>query len=249
MAEPEIIYEDESLLAVNKPAGLLVHGVAARGKRSASPEREQGPAETTLVDWLLKRYPEVKTVGEKPEERPGIVHRLDKGTSGVMLVAKTQTCFDYLKNLFRSHQIKKGYLVLVHGEVKPKQGIIKKPIGLKSGTTKRSVYSEKFAKEAKTNYKVIKYFTSEGKKIFSLLDVIPETGRTNQIRVHLASIHHPVVGDSLYGLRKEPRWASRLMLHAESIEFTLRSGRRLRIEAEPPKEFWSIIGGLSRHIS
>lgn len=234
MFGPRIIYEDENFLAVDKPAGLLVHGVATSDKR-----QETRSAEPTLVDWFIKKYPEIKNVGDDPKTRPGIVHRLDKETSGIMLVAKNQKYFDYLKSLFQKHQINKTYLALVWGRVEPKSGVIEKRIGIKSGSLKRSVHSLKMAKEAVTYYKVKKY-SGAGGKIFSLLEVEPETGRTHQIRVHLASIGHPVLGDRLYG-RRVKKAAGRLMLHSFSLEFDIGEGRRLRIEASPPHQFLEVI--------
>jgi len=232
MTEPKIIYEDKGFLVLNKPAGLQVH--AAKIARGAGDAREQEP---TLVDWFVKNYPEVKTVGDDPELRPGIVHRLDKATSGIMVVARDQKTFQYLKSLFQSHEIKKTYLATVIGQPKEKQGVIDVPIGIKSGTLKRSVRSAKMAKAAITDYKVLKTFVRDGadgkEAKFSLLEVSPKTGRTHQIRVHLASIGHPVVGDHLYGPKKQPAWAGRLMLHALSIEFTAEDGKRMKFEAEP----------------
>lgn len=261
--EPKVIYEDKNFLAVCKPAGLLVHKVRSM---------KHGTKEPTLVDWFLTRYPEIKKVGDNPEERPGIVHRLDRDTSGVILVARNQKFFDYFKFLFQSRQVVKTYLAVVYGvpgsetsngawrksnksEVlspgapKDRYGVINLPIGIKSGTTKRSVHSEKDAKTAETEYKVLKVFEREGEK-YSLLEVKPKTGRTHQIRVHLASIGSPVVGDPLYGRKKQPDWAKRLMLHALALEFNLAdgkpachrhakalAGRRIKIEAEPPTEF------------
>ena len=228
---PQVIYEDENFLAINKPAGLLVHAVRSK---------EHGK-ESTVVDWLLARYPEIKTVGDDPAERPGIVHRLDKDTSGVMLVAKNQKTFEYLKSLFQKREVQKTYLALVWGTLKTKSGVINAPIGIRSGSVKRSVRSEKMAKEAVTEWRVVKLFDSG----YSLLEVKPKTGRTHQIRVHLASIGHPVVGDRLYGRRRvinnsitnDPTADNRLMLHALSIEFTAPDGKRTRLEAEPPASF------------
>jgi 23S rRNA pseudouridine1911/1915/1917 synthase len=252
VAEPEIIYEDENVLAINKPAGLLVH--ASRNVKDKTPEGDrrrrvsssafQVPGgEPTLVDWLLKKYPEIKNVGDDPETRPGIVHRLDKATSGVMLVAKNQKYFDYLKSLFQKRQIKKTYLALVWGKVLPRSGVIEKTIGIKSGSLKRSVRSEKMAKDAVTYYKVKKYFAA-GDKIFSLLEVEPKTGRTHQVRVHLASIGHPVLGDRVYG-RRAKEAAGRLMLHSLSLEFSSEEGRRIKVEAEPPRQFLELLGAES----
>jgi 23S rRNA pseudouridine1911/1915/1917 synthase len=233
MKDIEIIYENKDIIVVNKPAGMMVHGVA--GKISAKP---------TLTDILLKKYPEIKTVGDEPALRPGIVHRLDKDTSGVMVVARNQKSFEYLKSLFKTRDIKKTYVAVVSGIPKEKQGIIDQPIGIKNGTTKRSIQSEKMAKPAVTEYEVMKIAEAEDghgtKSPFALLSVSPKTGRTHQIRVHLKSIGHPIVGDALYGPKKQPPWASRLMLHAASIEFSDGHGGRMRFDAEVPKEFEQI---------
>jgi 23S rRNA pseudouridine1911/1915/1917 synthase len=245
MLEPHTIYEDKNFLALNKPAGLLVHSIKLKVK-----SEKLKVLEPTLTDWLVKRYPEIRKVGDDPETRPGIVHRLDKDTSGVMLVAKTQEYFEYLKSLFQKHLVKKTYLALVFGNVKSNRGEIKKPIGIKSGTTKRSVHSDKSAKEAVTRYKVLKRFKGNGNQDFSLLEVEPQTGRTHQIRVHLASIGHPVVGDRLYGPKKLPPTTYQLpttvlMLHALSLEFTTEEGKRLKLEAVPPRQFQENISFLS----
>ena len=279
MLEPQVIYEDENFLAVDKPSGMLVHAVRTNAeqtqnnaenfpRKSALSLRESAVPSGTLVDWLLEKYPEIKNVGDDPKTRPGIVHRLDRETSGVMLVAKNQEYFEYLKSLFQKRLIKKTYLAVVFGELAPQSGTIKKPIGLKSGTTKRSIYSGKMAKEAITEYRVKKYYelkeggkittiipqlwynrSSENKKgvgrVFSLTEVRPLTGRTHQIRVHLASIGHPVVGDHFYGPKRQPDWATRLMLHSLSVEFAAAEGKVLKIEAEPPKEFNYLINGLT----
>lgn len=252
--EPEIIYEDKNFLAVNKPSGLLVHGVGVKSQESRV-------AEPTLVDWLLKRYPEIKNVGDHSDgriwiagdrraearysdARPGIVHRLDKDTSGIMVVARTQASFEYLKSLFQTRQIRKTYRALVFGAIKEKTGIIEKPIGIKNGTLKRSVRSEKMAKEAITEYKVIKIYSLLATP-YSLLEVQPKTGRTHQIRVHLASIGHPIVGDRLYGPKRQPDWATRLMLHATTLEFTTLEGHRMKLEAEPPEDFKEALATFS----
>ena len=226
-----IIYKDKNFLAVNKPAGLLVHRVKKEQK------------EPTLVDWLLENYPEVKNVGDDPEARPGIVHRLDKDTSGVMLIARNQKTFDYLKSLFQKHQIQKTYIALVAGEVKDKTGRIEKPIGIKSGTAKRSVFAKKMkmVKEAITDYKVIKFLKLKDED-FTLLEVRPQTGRTHQIRVHLAYIGHPVAGDKMYGgKRTKVEGLTRQFLHAQSVEFTSPDGKRMRFEAELPPELAELI--------
>ncbi len=230
MENPEIIYEDENILVINKPSGLLVHPT----------EKSKEP---TLVDWLIERYPEIKNVGDAPEIRPGIVHRLDKDVSGVILIARNQEYFEYLKKLFQTGGIKKNYLALVYGSVEPKTGVIKKPIYLKPGTTKRSVWQGKMVKEAITEYRVIKSIKDE---TFSFLKVMPKTGRTHQIRVHLASIGHPIVGDTLYGKKTNPFGLKRLFLHAESLEFEATGGQRIKIESGLPEELELILKKLTQ---
>src|ERR1700685_121466 len=133
LMEPEIVYENKNFLAINKPSGLLVHRAKIANHTSS--------AEPTLVDWLLKHRPEIKNVGDDPAQRPGIVHRLDKDTSGIMLIPKTQEYFEYLKSLFQKHEIKKTYYAVVRGGLKEKEGTIDKPIGIRNGTLKRSVRS------------------------------------------------------------------------------------------------------------
>jgi 23S rRNA pseudouridine1911/1915/1917 synthase len=224
--EPQVIYKDEGLLALVKPAGLLVHAARADG-------------EPTLTDWLRANYPEVKNVGDDPETRPGLVHRLDKDTSGIMLVARKQEDFEYLKGLFKGKGIRKTYLALAWGHAEEERGTITAPIGIKSGTTKRSVRSDKMVKPAETDYEVVKQAVApEDADIqTSLFKVMPRTGRTHQIRVHLASIGHPIVGDPLYGPRKPRLAAPRLMLHAAVLEFERHPGKRLRLEAAPDTAF------------
>lgn len=234
MQEPEIIFENDDFLVVNKPAGLMVHAARVSARRAADAARV---AEPTLVDWLIVRYPEIKNVGDDPALRPGIVHRLDKATSGVMLVARTQGSFERLKKLFQEHRIRKTYYALVSGVPKNKVGIIDAPIGIKSGSLKRSVHSHKMAKPAVTKYSIIKTIEKSGGEKNALLKVNPETGRTHQIRVHLASIGHPIVGDLLYGGKTNAVAASRLMLHAAALAFSDDNGNRFEFEAPLPGGF------------
>ncbi len=245
--EPKVIYKDEDFLVLNKPAGLIVHPAKSSDEES-------------VTKWLLENFPEVKDVGDKPIERaslrsssfggprPGIVHRLDKDTSGILVVARNQKAFEYLKNLFQNHQVKKTYLALVCGWLKEKEGLIDKPIGILSGSVRRTTHikNANMIKEAKTRYKVRKELelkdpsASSGQANFSLLELEPLTGRTHQIRVHLNSIGHPVVGDKLYG-RKNPLNLSRQFLHADSIEFTLPNGSQLKVGVDLPEELERVI--------
>ncbi len=229
MSSPEVIYEDEDFVAVNKPAGMLVH--ADGSKAGAQGSKLNHP---TLVDWLMRHYPEIQGVGDDLKVRPGIVHRLDKDTSGVMLVARNQKYFEYLKRLFKNHAIKKVYLALVWGVPKERRGLIDKPIGIKPGTIKRSVFSKKFQKTATTRYEIIKSF--EGRA--ALVKALPETGRTHQIRVHLASIGCPVINDPLYNKKRDGIIGEgRLMLHSASIEFEKEPGKRIVLEVNLPEDF------------
>ncbi len=245
MEDIKIIYEDENILAVNKPAGLVVHG----------PD--------SLVDWLLKNYPEIKEVGEDAS-RPGIVHRLDKDTSGVILVAKNQKSFEYLKEQFsapslelkkegrdlalggQNRKIKKNYLVLVDGIIKENSGIINLPIAKsKNDFRKKEARPEVrlrgfevgLQREAITEYKVLKKFDK-----FTLLEAYPKTGRTHQIRVHFKAIGHPIVGDKLYG--KKEQILSRQFLHAKSLEFINLDGSRIKLEADLPDDLKNFLNML-----
>lgn len=229
--EIEIIYQDNDLVVINKPPGVLVH---------ASPYQKED--QETIVSWLRNKFPQVIGVGDEPLFRPGIVHRLDKDTSGLMIAALSQRSFSYLKNLFQIRQIKKIYHAVIVGEVKQGHGRVEKPIGIISGSTKRSVHSSKMAKNAVTEFKRVSLFKKNG-ETFSLLSVSPLTGRTHQIRVHLAALHHPVVGDKLYGGKKNAGLAPRQMLHCFSLEFVSPSGLSLCLEAPYPEDFQNFLLG------
>jgi 23S rRNA pseudouridine1911/1915/1917 synthase len=238
MDSPQLIYEDDFVLALNKPAGMLVH------KPRLNPEKAAQSTAETLTEWVLKRYPEVAKVGDNTEQRAGIVHRLDRETSGVIVVAKTQEAFEFLKNQFQGREIKKEYLTLVNGVLKGR-GLINKPIGLKPGTVKRTVRAKnmKMVKEAVTEYEVVESFENA-----TLVKVRPRTGRTHQIRVHLLSIGFPVVGDNLYGgTKRETFGLKRQFLHAESLEFLSPNGRRVRVEADLPKELQVVLDAVRSH--
>lgn len=234
MGAIKIIYEDKNLAVINKPAGLLVHATFSKSKTAI---------ESTLADWVRDKYPETKSIGDQPNIRPGIVHRLDKETSGLIVIARNPKTFEYLKNLFQAGRVEKTYLGLVWGKVVPKTGIINKPIGLKAGTIKRTtmVKNAKMVKEAITEYRVKTYF-----KLFSLLEIQPRTGRTHQIRIHLNSIGHPIVGDSLYGKKPLPAGLRRQFLHAASLEFTLPNNGRIKAEAGLPDDLRSFLNSLSQ---
>lgn len=237
--EIKTIYEDDYVLALNKPSGLLVH----------SDGRSKEP---TLVDWINENYPSLRGVGEEQIlqnkeiiKRPGIVHRLDKDTSGVIIVAKTKEAHAFLKEQFQKRKVEKIYNAVVWGNFSEDkmEGIINKPIGRSAGDF-RKWSSEHGAKgelrEAVTEYKVLAQ-----NKDFTYLEVIPKTGRTHQIRVHLKSISHPVVCDKLYASSKvcsEEKCLGfdRLALHALLIKLELPNHTHITIESPLPPEFESV---------
>lgn len=222
----EIIYESSDFVIVNKPPGLLVHEIETRPK-----------AEPTLAEQLVFHYAELASVGDDPVHRPGIVHRLDRDTSGILLVPRTQNAFAYFKGLFQRHEIRKTYLAVVWGAMRDRRGVITKPIGMVSGTTRRSVRSDTMTKDARTEYTALYHFEYAHSSL-TCVALYPLTGRTHQLRVHMASIGHSIVGDPLYGnkQRNEP-FLPHLFLHAYALEFTAPSGERMRFEAEPPAYF------------
>lgn len=199
-----ILYEDEDILVINKEQGMVVHPGS-------------GNKENTLVHSLLFRYNEQFTkefTDEETKERPGIVHRLDKETSGVMVIAKTNASYTHLLYQFKERLTKKYYIALVKGRVQLRRGSITTHIVRDEKSRQRFTTTKKpgIGKSARTDYRVLKYY--EG---YTLLRIEIFTGRTHQIRVHLTSINHPVIGDSVYSRDKKD---SDMMLHALSLEFT-----------------------------
>ncbi len=209
-----IIYEDDDLLVVDKPAGLLVHPAP-------------GHPSHTLVNAILSHFPHLADIGDSL--RPGVVHRLDKDTSGVMLVAKNSLAQADLADQFKAHSVSKAYLVLVKGHLTPENGIIEAPIGRDPRNRKRMAVVT-VGREARTEYRVIRYIGD-----YTLLEVMPETGRTHQIRVHLSAIGYPVVGDPVYGVKSA--YLSRQFLHASRLGFHLPStGKYVEFTSELPPD-------------
>jgi 23S rRNA pseudouridine1911/1915/1917 synthase len=194
-----LVYEDADLLVVDKPAGLVVHPGA--GQRSG-----------TLVHGLLARYPEIATVGQPA--RPGIVHRLDKGTSGLMLVARSPRAYEALVEMLAARRVDRRYRVLVWGAVDSPTGMVDAPIG-RSARDRTRMAVTLTGKDARTRYEVVRTFTDP--VTVTELRCRLETGRTHQIRVHLASIGHSVVGDARYGGRRPSLPSPRPWLHAEHL--------------------------------
>lgn len=227
-----ILYEDEVVLAIDKPENIQVHPA---GNTSIQ----------TLANWIIAKYPEIQSVGESPL-RPGIVHRLDRETSGVMVIAKTNPAFIALKILFQTRAIEKTYIALVYGHMPALSGCIDKPLLQRSGELKRfaveTQYVPEAARAATTLYRVIARYGE-----YDLLEVTPKTGRTHQIRVHLASLGCPVVGDKLYAWKPMRRGAklfsTRQMLHAHRLKFELFS-KKYVFEAPLPKDFRSLLQGI-----
>ncbi|MGF1664642.1 MAG: RluA family pseudouridine synthase [Acidimicrobiia bacterium] len=218
-------YEDDHLLVVDKPAGLVVHPGA-------------GLAVATLASGLLHRYPEIRGVGEDP--RWGIVHRLDKDTSGLLVVARTQPTHDALSKMIAAHAVERGYIALVDGIFDAPRGTIDAPIGPDPAKPTRRMVTP-FGRPARTHYRRVQESASEG---VSLLEVQLETGRTHQIRVHLSAIGHPVIGDRWYG--KPARVDSpRVFLHAARLAFDHpMTGARVEVESLLPADLQTVLDAL-----
>ncbi len=236
-----ILYEDDNIVAVNKPSGVMTH---PDGRNA---EDADGKVLETASDWFATHYPASKEVGETQRlqdgtelRRPGIVHRLDRETSGVLIFAKTPEAHEFLKEAFKNREVKKSYLAFVYGRPKEEKGIIEFSIGrsrkdfrLRSAQPK----AKGILREAITRYQMISTIGTH-----SLLKAMPETGRTHQIRVHLKAIHHPVVCDPLYAPKMPCDLGfKRLGLHAYEIEIPLQSGERMVISAKPPEDLVSAL--------
>lgn len=228
-----IVFQNKDFLVINKPAGIAVHP-----KETIKPREE-----ITILDILVKEFPDIKRISK---ERPGIVHRLDRRTSGLLVVALNKKTLDFLKNQFQKRQVKKVYKALVFGKLEPKEGVIDAPIGRNpKDKSKMAVTSPSLGKQALTEYKVLEYFPP-GKDTYSLILVYPKTGRTHQIRVHFSSIGHPVVGDGLYGPKKQKENLSRQFLHASIIGFKLQSGEYKEFKSELPKDLKEFLKTLKK---
>ena len=222
----KIIFQDKNIIAVEKPTGLAVHSGV-------------GTEEKTLVDFLLEKFPELKNVGDDPKLRPGIVHRLDKETSGVMIVARNQKTFEYLKNLFKDRKIEKKYLALVHGTLKEKEGKIEGEMGRSKRDFRKQSFVRGKINVRKERYSLTYYRVKKEFDDRSLLEVFPKTGRTHQIRVHLHSIGHPIVGDKKYTFKEyKKKSAERMFLHAAEISFSGPKGEKYIFESQMPD--WNI---------
>ena len=222
-----ILYEDADIIVLNKPAGLVVHP-------------DGRTEEPSVSEWFGRKYPGSKDVGEKfgEIERPGVVHRIDRETSGVLLLAKTKIGHQVLKEQFQKREIEKVYHLFVYGNLKDDQGTINLPIG-RSVSNFRKRSAERGAKgdkrEAITYFRVIKRARD---KTCTFVEAKPKTGRTHQIRVHFKALHHPVVADPLYAPNK-PKLLGfpRLALHARAITFDKVGHKKITVEAPYPEDF------------
>ena len=235
--KPEIIFEDNQLLAINKPAGLLVH---------PTPRQETDSVWT----WLFNYYPQLRLVGEPiklatgaPLDRYGLLHRLDKETSGLLLIAKTADAFSWYKQLFQSRRLKKIYRAIVYGSVEPTEGVIEFPLGRSRRDPARraaGAAAKGVLRSAVTHYHCLK--KSIG---YSYLELEPKTGRTHQLRVHLKTLGYPIVCDEWYAPKKVcPPELGRLGLHAFSLEFYTPANNRLKLEADLPTDFQTALAAL-----
>jgi len=204
----KIIYKDNNVLVIDKPYGIAVH-----------PKETQKPRdEITVLDILVKGFPGIKKIKGL---RPGIVHRLDKDTSGVLIVALNTNTFEFLKKEFKERRVTKVYQALLFGKLEPKEGVIDAHVGRNpKNRSKMTVVPESEGKDALTSYKVVKYFHF-GRDVYTLILAYPKTGRTHQIRVHFSSIGHPLVGDTLYGPQKIKAGIKRQFLHAFKLSINL----------------------------
>jgi len=221
----DILYQDEEVIVVNKPAGMVVHPAA-------------GHSSGTLVNALLAHVPKLALVGGT--RRPGIVHRLDKDTSGLIVVALTEATRLALKAQFQERSVRKSYLALTEGVVSPPQGVIDAPIGRSKHRRKRMAVMPD-GRQAQTGYRTLETFDAH-----TLVEARPRTGRTHQIRVHFAFLGYPLAGDQTYGGRRKPTVPlKRQFLHAHQLTFTLpSSGRKLTLTAPLPNDLKHVLNWL-----
>ncbi len=234
MTNSKIIYEDKEILVVDKPAEIVVF---PEGKTT----------EKTLIDLLAKQYPDLKNVGEAP--RFGIVHRLDKDTSGILLVAKSTKALIFLQKQFKNREVEKKYTALATGVISEEKGVIHTLIGRSKSDPRKQKASwledanPKGKREAITEYNVLKRF-----KDYTLLEVKIKTGRKHQIRCHFSYIHYPIAGDKLYGFKDSPcpKDLTRQFLHASYLKIQLPSGQMKEFNSDLPEDLQNILTNLGK---
>lgn len=222
-----VVYEDADIVVVDKPAGMVVHPA-------------HGHYRGTLVNALLARCPDLEGIGG--ELRPGIVHRLDKDTSGLLVVAKNDRAYRYLQQQFKQRLVHKAYLALAEGILEAPRGIIEAPIGRDPQQRKRMAVLPHGGREARTEYRVLETFAQH-----TLVEAEPVTGRTHQIRLHFAFIGHPIAGDRVYGFRKQRLPLQRQFLHAARLAFALpSSGQPVEFTSSLPHDLAAVLDSLRR---
>ncbi len=234
----DILFENEDFVVINKPAGVSVHG---DGRNT----------EKTISDFFVEQYNEAKDVGESifsndvEIKKGGIVHRLDKDTSGALVLVKNQDAYEFLKKQFQDRKVKKIYLAIVSGFFKNETGTVKESIGRSPNDFRKRLAGRGARgelREAVTEYKVLKSFTDEKGEKYSIVEVNPKTGRMHQIRVHMKYISHPIVCDPLYNSNSpHPSNIQRLALHALNISFLGIDGKEIKVEAPMPSEFKELL--------
>lgn len=227
LLKPTIIFEDKDLLAINKPAGMATHpGIGTR-------------TGTTVSEWFVAKYPEVEQIGD--QGRPGIVHRLDKQTSGILILAKTSVAYEEFKKQFKERLVHKEYLALIFGSLKEGQGEIRQAIARSHRNPVRRTV-DPAGKWAQTIWQVVETFQDK----YSLLKLLPSTGRMHQLRVHLHWLGHPIVGDSLYTMKRQrsPKGVKRQLLHAERLTLKMVGGKEQVFVCSLPQDFNEVLDQL-----
>lgn len=238
--ELKIIYEDKNLLVIDKKAGITVFS-------------EEYKREKTIIEYLLEKYPLLEKVGFAP--RYGVIHRLDKETSGIVLIAKNKKTLDFLQNQFKEKKVIKKYIALTIGKIRQKKGEIETLIGrdLKNRKKQKAflIHSpdskKKGKRKAKTYYKVLRLYSNKKQK-FTLLELIPETGRKHQIRVHLSFLGHPIAGDKIYSFKQKNnlRNLKRQFLHASYLKIRDVYEKEKEFTSELPSDLKNIIKSLKQ---
>jgi len=237
----KIIFEDKNLIVIDKPSGLVVHPGA-------------GETDPTIVDWLINQYHEIKKYNWPDPTRPGIVHRLDKDTSGLMILAKNPQTLKKLQSLFKARKIRKSYLALVYGKFDKPTGEIKSLVGRDPQARRQQVSRSIFfdfepgaKREAKTRYEVVKEYRFKNHNL-SLVEALLDTGRTHQIRVQFKSIGHPVIGDQIYNIKHSRKISKELkidrqFLHAYKLSFTY-NDNKINLTSTLPLELKNVLDKL-----
>lgn len=235
----KILFENDDVVVIDKPYGMVVHPGAGVLMRE------------TVVGEILMRYPDLPV--SNGEDRPGVVHRLDKDTSGVLLLAKTEASLKFYIEAWKKHHVEKVYFGLVAGKVVPKTGTIEAPVSRSIKDRKKMTAKSGIGKMAITHYEVMDYFSDFDFPV-TLVKIRIETGRTHQIRVHFAAIGFPVVGDDVYGNRHVNAFFAkefglkRQFLHAQSLEFPLMGSKKIlkkKVESKIPPELQKVLNDLS----